>query len=179
MQFNFWRRWMADKRVSLKVLVEKDLRNRVGEAAEHEGLTVEAWIVRTLSASLAPTPVPMVATPAQVAMEAAFDSLDTPGEPSYPGVMPMPPAPAAPIAEAAVPAPSINATPQITTAAPYIGHSCIHLQPGRTAQYTREQIQGTCMVQGGRVCHWASHVAKNCDKFRARRMMTPPMPPPR
>lgn len=168
---------MAKKRVSLKVLVEADLNNRVKAAAEHEGLTVEAWVTRTLSASLAPTPGPLVATPGQVAMEAAFDSLDVPSAPYYPGVMPMPPV-AAPIAEAVTPPPSVTAAPLITTAAPFIGHSCMHLQVGgRNAQFTREQIQGTCAVQGGRVCHWASHVAKNCDKFRSRRTMVPgPLP---
>jgi len=169
---------MAKKRVSLKVLVEADLNNRVEEAAKHEGMTVEAWVTRTLSASLAPTPTPIAAPPGQAAMEAAFDSLDAPSAPYYPGVMPMPPV-AAPIAEAVTPPPSINAPPPATTtAAQYIGHSCMHLQVGgRNAQFTRDQIQGLCGVQGGRVCHWASHVAKNCDKFRSRRAMVPgPLP---
>jgi hypothetical protein len=168
---------MAEKRVSLKVLVDRNLRDRVEEAAEREGLAVEAWVVRTLSASLTPAPVPAVPTPVQEAMDAAFATLDAPDVPNYPGVMPMPPV-AAPIAEAAVVAPSIHApAPMETTAAPFSGHACVHLIPGRTAQYSRDQIQGTCGVQGGRVCHWASHVAKNCDKFRSRRAMTPPMPP--
>ena len=176
---------MSDKRVSLKVLVDLDVRERVEQAAKHEGITMAAWVNRVLSASLAPVAGPVVPQAGQVAMEAAFDALDA-AVPSYPGVIPMPPLAAAmagagavamaPMAEAPVMPPSINAPqPPVTTAAPYNGHACAHLVPGGTAQYTRDQIQGTCSAQGGRVCHWASHVAKNCAVFRSRRVMTAPM----
>lgn len=167
---------MSDKRVPLKILVEKELRERVEQAAGQEGITMTAWVTRTLNASLAPVAGPVVLPAGHVAMEAAFDALDAPEKPNYPGVIPMPPQAASPMAEAPVMAPSINApAPPVTSAAPFNGHSCIHLQPTTTLQQTREQIQGTCGVQNGRVCHWASHVAKNCDKFRSRRVMTAPM----
>lgn len=176
MQFNFWRRWMDDKRVSLKVLVERELRDRVEQAAKAEGITMAAWVGRTLNASLVPVAGPVAPQAGVEAMEAAFDSLDGAQVASYPGVMPLPPVAAAPMAEAPVMAPSIFA-PQapVTTAAAFNGHACAHLTPGGTAQYTRDQIQGTCSAQGGRVCHWASHVAKNCPVFRPRRVMTAPM----
>ena len=177
---------MSDKKVPLKVLVERELRERVEQAAKLEGITMQAWVSRTLGASLAPVAGVAVPQAGAVAMEAAFAALDSAVENHYPGVIPMPPLAAAmagagavvmaPMAEAPVASPSINAPQQSsTTAAPYSGHSCIHLQPGGTAQYTHDQIQGTCAAQNGRVCHWASHVAKNCSVFRPRRVMTAPM----
>lgn len=173
--FTDWRLWMRDKRVPLKVLVEVGLRKRVEQAAKQEGITMAALVARTLEQVLIPAAQPVKATTGQVLMEAAFAALDTSAEPLYPGVIPLPPA-AAPKAEMPTSAPSIsNPRPPVTTAAPFMGHSCIHLRPGGTAQYSRDQIQGTCSAQSGKVCHWASHVAKNCTMFQSRRVMTAPM----
>lgn len=176
---------MKDRRVALKVLMEKDLRDRVWKAAKQEGMTADAWVARTLDASMAPAATPLAPTLGQEMMEAAFSALDDapemgPGGLALPGVIPPPPVPMAlkasvpekPVAPTSV---GIAAQQKVTSAAPYRGHSCVNLRPGGTAHYSSQQIQGTCAVQPGKVCHWASHVAKECPVFRPRRVMTPPM----
>lgn len=176
---------MRDRRVALKVLVEKDLRDQVQKAAQHDGLTAEEWLLRTVIACLPPAAKAIAPPPGQAVMEAAFDALDGASETAtgaaLPGVIPPPPAPiiVAPKPEMPVMAPSIGAStmPKTTSAVPFRGHSCVNLQPGGSGQFSSQQIQGTCKVQGGKVCHWASHVAKECPQFRPRRVMTTPALP--
>lgn len=175
---------MRDRRVALKVLVEKDLRDRVQGAAKQAGISPEDWVTRLLASSLPPITETLPA-PGQAAMEAAFSALDDAPEmvsnTALSGVIPPPPAPiiVAPKPEAPVTAPSIGVAtlPKTTSAMPFRGHSCVNLAPGGSGQFSSQQIQGTCKVQGGKVCHWASHVAKECPQFRPRRVMTTPALP--
>lgn len=176
---------MKDRRVALKVLMEKDIRDRVQQVAEQAGMSPEDWVTRLLTSSLPPIAQEVAPAPGQLVMEAAFASMEDESEvgtsgSAFPGVIPPPPAPFVPKAslpDKPVIAPSVGiaAQPKATSAVPFRGHSCINMIPGASGQYTSQQIQGTCAAQPGKVCHWASHVAKECPVFRPRRVMTPPM----
>lgn len=175
-----WRYWMSDDKVMLKIQMEKDLRGRVEAASEREGMTMSAWVRKAVLQAL-PAVVeqnPTVSA-ANGAMEAAFETLDQRmGESDYPAVMPLPPAPmqpTAPIAEKVQPKVSVNAVPKPPVGAA-AGHSCANYQETKGMSYAAG-IQGTCAAQGGRVCHWASHTARECPAFKARWARVPGMQP--
>lgn len=163
----------ADDKITLTIKMEKDIKDRIEEAAKLEGETMTAWARKVLLNAL---PRRKDDPQGAAVVEAAFDALNKSEEEGTPlGVMPLPPAP-----KMEMPPPPPPGVHVVQPTDAFIGgHPCVYLLPVTTGQYTRDQCQGQCQHtnQQGRVCFWASQVSKECPLFRPKKPRIPPPSP--
>ena len=133
----------SEDKAILKLQIEKELREKIETTAEKEGLSVSAWVRRTILCHFS-------SLEAADIVKKMIDSQH-----------PTPPTP--PPAIAAQPKPAQNMPNN---------HPCTFLNPTVPPQWRAQECQGVCQnpSQSGRVCFWASNVARQCQSFRPKRV---------
>ena len=135
---------MSEDKATLKLQVEKELREKIEATAEKEGLSVSAWVRRTLLCH--------------------FDAQDNPKKAEAPTVAPV--ISMSPQAQTQLAAEAIHAAQ-----APLNLHACAYLNPEPPQGFMRNECEGTCDSprQRGHRCTWPSNVASNCSAYRPKK----------
>lgn len=149
------RLWPSKKNIQISIRLGADLRNLFEWTATREGMTVEVWALRTLTAAIPKAEVKKLREAAlrEAGLEAVFARLDA--DERAAGM-----APPLQISTKS----SLNVAPQVP------GHPCAHLKAGAPFGFRDQDCQGTCgsPKQEGRVCHWVAQVAPQCPAYGPR-----------
>ncbi len=149
------RLWSRNRQIQISVRLGPDLRDLFEWAATREGMTVEAWALRTLTAAIPKAEVKKLREAAlrEAGLEAVFARLDSEE-----------------LAAGMAPTKQELAQNARLTAPQVPGHPCVHLKSGAPLGFRTEDCQGTCgsPKQEGRVCHWVAQVAPQCPAYGPR-----------